>query len=45
VHYGVNYAAIRYLKEHRVISEEAAERLEAGEDVPVKMPALMSPRS
>jgi small neutral amino acid transporter SnatA (MarC family) len=40
--FGVNYAAIRYLKEQKAISEEEAEQLEAGKVVPVAMPDLVS---
>jgi hypothetical protein len=31
VEYGVNYSAIRYMRERKLVKEEEADRLEAGE--------------
>lgn len=40
--FGVNYAAIRYLKEHNIVSAEAAAELEEGKITDVQRPALRS---
>jgi hypothetical protein len=40
--FGVNYAAIRYLKEHNVVSAETAAELEEGKITDVQRPALRS---